>query len=197
MAKLREGRQQVCKEAEAVRDWLRERETEYYKLKDTASGIDTEKLQSEKHYLEVLGHWYLVTWMAVSECDWMLAGATEHLILARNATQRDLDWPPTAPAQSATTPNVKLEHMLLGLEMRLKSMQESSRQVPSALPILKKVLKEDPNINGSQRVAIEGQIRGFEHMQKVWQDDIKAYERVLADAKKRSESGRDESSLTK
>jgi hypothetical protein len=59
----------VCKEAEAVRDWLREREAAYYKLKATPSGVDTDKLQTEKFYLEILSHCYLATWTAVSECD--------------------------------------------------------------------------------------------------------------------------------
>lgn len=61
IAKLREERQQVCYEAEAVRDWLHEREADYHKLKDTARGAGTDKLQTEKRYLEVLSHWYLAT----------------------------------------------------------------------------------------------------------------------------------------
>ncbi|GAB7328283.1 hypothetical protein MBLNU13_g00289t1 [Cladosporium sp. NU13] len=198
IVKLREQRQQVCQEAEAVRDWLHERETEYHKLKDTASDIEIDKLQTEKHYLEVSSHWYLVTWIAVSECDWMLAGATEHLALARNATQQGIDWPSSpAPAQSGRSPNVKLEHIILGLEMRLRSMQESSRQVPDAVALLKKALKEDPNLSGHRRVAMEGQIRSFEQVQKIWRQDIGAYERVWADAKTRSGSGSDEASKTK
>ena len=195
IAKLRVQRQRVCKEAESVRDWLHEREAAYFNLKATATGNETDKLQTDKHYLEVLSHWYLATWITVSECDWMLAGATEHLTLARKATQQGLDWPPP-PAQPGKSPNVKLEYMLLGLELRLNSMRDSSRQAPGAVAMLKKALKEDPNITGPQRAAIEGQIRSFEHMQKALHDDMEVHERVLADAKKRSENGSDESSTT-
>ena len=46
------------------------------------------------------------------------------------------------------------------------------------------------------RAVIEGQIRSFEHMQKALHNDMEVHERVLADAKKRSENGSDESSTT-
>lgn len=51
-------------------------------------------------------------------------------------------------------------------------------------------------ISPDHRAAIEGQIRSFERAQKVWHDDMEVHERVLADAKKRSENGSDESSTT-
>ena len=194
IAKLRVQRQQVCKEAETMRDWLHEREAAYYNLKATATGNETDKLQTEKHYLEVLSQWYLATWITVSECDWMLAGATEHLALARKAAQQGLDWPPP-PTRPGKTPDVKFGYMLLGLELRLKSLRESSQQAPGAVALLKKAL-EDPNITGPQRAAIEGQIRSFEHMQKALHSDVEAHERVLADAKMRSGGGSDEGSTT-
>lgn len=125
----------------------------------------------------------------------MLAGATEHLALTRKAVQQGLDWPPP-PTQPGKTPDVKLEYTLLGLGLRLKSLRDSSQQAPGAVALLKKALKEDPNITGPQRAAIEGQIRSFEHMQGALHSDIEAHERVLADAKMRSGSVSDEGSTT-
>ena len=56
ITQLRSQRQQICKEAEAVRNWLREREAAYHKLKSAASGLEPNELRIEKLYLEVLGH---------------------------------------------------------------------------------------------------------------------------------------------
>jgi hypothetical protein len=86
--------------------------------------------------------------------------------------------------------------MLLGLEMHLRAMRESSRQVPGAIAQLKRSLSDNTDVSGPQRVAIEGQIRDFERAQKMTLDDIEVYERVLADAMKRSESS-EETSATR
>lgn len=60
IAKLRKQRQQLCNEAESVRDWLYKREAAFYRLEAT-SGAETSELKVEKNYLTMLGRWYLST----------------------------------------------------------------------------------------------------------------------------------------
>lgn len=81
----------------------------------------------------------------------MLAGANEHLMLARKATQQGPDRPESPPAQTRKTPDVRLEHMLCELDLVLLSIRKLSQQVPSALASLKRALNEDPNITGPPR----------------------------------------------
>jgi len=117
--------------------------------------------------------------MAVSECDWMIAGASEHLALAK-AIQQGLEWP--TAVQGNRTPNVKLELMLLGLPMRVRTMRLQLAQVPARVTGLRKSLNGVARM-GPYRTPIEGQIRGFERMQREWEREIEICERVLADAK--------------
>jgi hypothetical protein len=139
-----------------------------------------------------------VTWVAVSECDWMLAGATEHLALAK-ATQQGLEWPPPPPAtqsqSSGTTPAVNLETMLLGLPIRLRSMQVQAAQLPAHVAGLQKTLSQAPNVNSPYHAALEGQIRGLETIQREWAREIEVCERVLADATARSKTSSGESEV--
>lgn len=153
IAELRKKRQQLCNEAEAVRAWLQQREAAFYtqKLK-AATDAEINALKPERNYLQKLGHWYLSTWMAVSECDWMIAGATDHLAFSK-ASQQGLEWPPPAPPGKS---NIKLEHMLLGLPMRLKSLQVQRAALPGLIAQLKKDLRDAPKANSPSRAAIEG-----------------------------------------
>lgn len=188
ITELRKKRQQRSNEAEAVRTWLQQREADFYTQKrKAATDAEIRALKPEQHYLEKLGFWYLSTWMAVSECDWMIAGAADHLAFAK-ATQQGLDWPP--PAQSTTkAPNVKLEHILLMLPRNLKSLQAQKRQLSSLIAQLRKDLSEASKANSPRRAAIEEQIRSYEQILKVWNDGIEAIERVWWDAMEKSETG--------
>jgi hypothetical protein len=194
IAELRKKRQQLSREAEAVRTWLQQREAKFYteKLK-AASDVEISTLKPEQLYLEKLGYWYLSTWMAVSECDWMIAGAADHLAFAK-ASQQGLEWPP--PAQP-NKPNVKLEHMLSGLPIRLKSLQVQRKALPGLIAQLKRELKDASKTNSPQRAAIEGQIRGLQQMLEIWIDEMDVTERVWADAIEKSEDDDDENSTTK
>ena len=191
---LRKKRQQLCHEAESVRSWLQQREAQFYTAKlKAASDVEISMLKPGQLYLEKLGYWYLSTWMAVSECDWMIAGATDHLAFAK-ASQQGLEWP--ALAQPGK-PNVKLEHILSVLPMRLKALQVQRAALPGLIAQLKGELSDASEANSPQRTAIEGEIRGYEKILEMWADEIDVTERVWADAKKRSEGGGHETSKTK
>jgi hypothetical protein len=196
IAELRKKRRQLCKGAETIRTWFQQREATFYteKLK-AASGIEISALKLEQLYLERLGYWYLSTWMAVSECDWMIAGATDHLAFVKTM-QQGLEWPPP-PAPSGNAPDVHLEHMLLGLPVLLKGLQVQRAGLPRLIAQLKKELKEASKAGSLHRAAIEGQIRGYEQILVMWSDEIDATERVWRDAMKRSEGGGDETSETR
>ena len=194
IAELRKKRQQLCREAEAIRTWLQQREARFYAVKlKAASDVEISALKPEERYLEKLGYWYLSTWMAVSEWDWMIAGATDHLAFAK-ASQQGLEWP--QPAQPSK-PNVKLEHMLSVLPVRLKALQTQRAALPGLIAQLKKDLSDASKTNSPLCTVIEGQIRGYEKILELWADDINVMERVWADAMKRSESGGDETSETR
>jgi hypothetical protein len=76
--------------------------------------------------------------MAVSECYWEIAGAKDHLTFTK-AMQQGLEWP---PPPGKKTPNVNLEHMLLGLPILLKGMQVQRATLPGLIAQLKKDLRE-------------------------------------------------------
>lgn len=95
--------------------------------------------------------------MAVSECDWMIADTRDHLAFAK-AMQQGLEWPPPTPP--GKTPDVKLEHMLLGLPMLLKGLQVQRAALPGLIEQLKKDLNEASKAGGPHCTAIEWQIRG-------------------------------------
>jgi hypothetical protein len=196
IAELRKKRQQLCKEAETIRTWFQQREATFYTEKlNAASDTEISALKPEQLYLERLGYWYLSTWMAVSECDWMIAGATDHLAFAK-ALQQGLEWPPPAPP-GKKTPDVHLEHMLLGLPMLLRGMQVQRQALPGLIAQLKKDLKEASKAGSPHCATIEGQIRGYEQVLEIWGDEIDATERVWRNAMKRSEGDGEVTSKTK
>jgi hypothetical protein len=197
IAELRKKRQQLSKEAEAIRAWFQQREATFYTEKlNAASDTEISALKPEQLYLERLGYWYLSTWMAVSEHDWMIAGATDHLAFAK-AMQQGLEWPPPPAPPGKKTPDVHLEHMLLGLPMLLRGMQVQKAALPGLIAQLKQDLKEASKAGSPHCTAIEGQIRGYEQILGMWGDEIDATERVWRDAMERSEGGGDEISKKK
>jgi hypothetical protein len=100
-----------------------------------------------------------------------------------------------ASAIRHVTTNVRLEHMLLTLPTRLKSLRASSAELPAQIAQLKKALNDASTNNDPRRTAIEADIRGYERLQERWFDEILTTERVWANAMKRSENG-DERSKT-
>jgi hypothetical protein len=185
---LREQRRQTHDETEALHSWLSECEAEYYKLKEKASGSKsdrvTEKLVSKKRYLENLARWHLSAWKAVSECDWMIAGATHRLALQKNSELR-------APRSVSDRPqSVKLKHMLRGLDAYLKASDDISRMLRQSLALNKRELARAvlENVKPRYRAPIKERIEYLERSLKGWATETESARRVFRDAEERSKS---------
>lgn len=185
--KLQAQRQQACDEAEAVWDWLSERELEYYKQKARAeAGSEVKGLKTMKTYLETLGKRQLQLWQSVSNCDWMLADAQKQLTLAKSRDSTEALDTPSTSRDDTNVKSVPLTRMVRGLDVALTSTTALVQHTQAEL-IKNRKLANDANTESNIKPLLNGKISYLEQTLRLLEEHRKSVQRLLEEAIERSQ----------